>query len=34
LISVTEEQFEEMVLIVGGKTRQEELVGNRKLVSI
>ena len=34
LISVTEKQFEEMVLIVGGKTRQEELVGNRKLVSI
>lgn len=34
LLAVTEKQFSEMVLIVGGKTRQEETVSDRKLVII
>lgn len=34
LLAVTEKQFSEMVLIVGGKTKQEEVVNNHKLVII
>ncbi|MET3634383.1 CRISPR-associated protein Cas2 [Streptococcus porcorum] len=34
LLAVTEKQFSEMVLIVGGKTKQEEVVSNHKLVII
>ncbi|MBS8114822.1 CRISPR-associated endonuclease Cas2, partial [Streptococcus suis] len=34
LLAVTEKQFSEMVLIVGGKTRQEEAISDRKLVII
>ena len=34
LLAVTEKQFSEMVLIIGGKTRQEELVSDNKLVVI
>ncbi len=34
LLAVTEKQFTEMVLIVGGKTKQEEVVSNHKLVII
>lgn len=34
LLAVTEKQFSEMVLIVGGKTMQEEIVSNNKLVVI
>ncbi|MDO4666303.1 MAG: CRISPR-associated endonuclease Cas2 [Streptococcus sp.] len=34
LLSVTEKQFSEMVLIVGGKTKQEEVVSDNKLVVI
>lgn len=34
LLAVTEKQFSEMVLIVGGKTRQEEVISDNKLVII
>lgn len=34
LLAVTEKQFSEMVLIVGGKTKQEEVVSDHKLVII
>lgn len=34
LLAVTEKQFSEMTLIVGGKTKQEEVVSNNKLVVI
>lgn len=34
LLCVTEKQFEDMVLIVGGKTRQEDVVGKNSLVII
>ncbi|MGT2912081.1 CRISPR-associated endonuclease Cas2 [Streptococcus cameli] len=34
LLAVTEKQFSEMVLIVGGKTRQEEVISDKKLVVI
>lgn len=34
LLAVTEKQFSEMVLIVGGKTKQEEVVSNHKMVII
>ncbi len=34
LLAVTEKQFSEMVLIIGGKTRQEEIISNNKLVII
>lgn len=34
LLAVTEKQFSEMVLIVGGKTKQEELISDKKLVVI
>lgn len=34
LLAVTEKQFSEMTLIVGGKTKQEEVVSDNKLVVI
>ncbi|MEX2784626.1 CRISPR-associated endonuclease Cas2 [Streptococcus sp. H49] len=34
LLSVTEKQFSEMVLVVGGKTKQEEMISNKKMVII
>ena len=34
LLAVTEKQFSEMVLIIGGKTKQEEVVSDNKLVVI
>lgn len=34
LLAVTEKQFSEMVFIVGGKTHQEEKIGDKKLVVI
>ena len=34
LLAVTEKQFSEMVLIIGGKTKQEEVVSDHKLVVI
>ena len=34
LLAVTEKQFSEMVLIVGGRTRQEEIISDNKLVII
>lgn len=34
LLAVTEKQFSEMVLIVGGKTKQEEVISDNKLVVI
>ena len=34
LLAVTEKQFSEMILIVGGKTRQEEVISDNKLVII
>ncbi|MHC3850076.1 CRISPR-associated endonuclease Cas2, partial [Streptococcus thermophilus] len=34
LLAVTEKQFSEMTLIIGGKTKQEEIVSDNKLVVI
>ena len=34
LLAVTEKQFSEMILIIGGKTKQEEIVSDNKLVVI
>ena len=34
LLAVTEKQFSEMVLIIGGKTKQEEVVSDKKMVVI
>lgn len=34
LLTVTEKQFEDMVLIVGEKAQQEEIIGSNKLVII
>ena len=34
LLAVTEKQFSEMTLIVGGKTKQEEVISDNKLVVI
>ena len=34
LLAVTEKQFSEMTFIVGGKTKQEEVVSDNKLVVI
>lgn len=34
LLAVTEKQFSEMVLIIGGKTKQEEVISDNKLVII
>jgi CRISPR-associated endoribonuclease cas2 len=34
ILAVTEKQFSEMVLVTGGKTRQEVIVGDKKLVTI
>lgn len=34
LLCVTEKQFEEMVVIVGGKTKQEDIIGKNALVII
>ncbi|MDO4634743.1 MAG: CRISPR-associated endonuclease Cas2 [Streptococcus sp.] len=34
LLAVTEKQFSEMFLLVGGKTKQEEVISNHKLVVI
>ncbi|MGT2772122.1 CRISPR-associated endonuclease Cas2 [Streptococcus marimammalium] len=34
LLSVTEKQFSEMTLIIGTKTRQEEIISDKKMVII
>ena len=34
LLAATEKQFSEMTLIIGGKTKQEEIVSDNKLVVI
>ncbi|MGR3742440.1 CRISPR-associated endonuclease Cas2 [Companilactobacillus sp. DQM5] len=34
LVSVSEKQFDDMKLLVGNRSKQEELVGNRNLVII
>lgn len=34
LLAVTEKQYEDMVLLIGHQTRQESIVGNKKLVII